>query len=182
MRAATDDLAPLAGLTRHSGRWRRTGLLSRSFELMVEDRRVARFEITRGFPFSARLTTADGSWDFVRSSFWRGTVDVRRAGEDAPIATYEPRTWLGLVLSGAGEVQFASGPRFERVPRGFASGRSAFVNDAGIEVTEARSLLALSGRGLEITVAGGVPTPPELPVLVGMALYLSEAAARRAGA
>jgi len=164
---------PIASCAGRTGVWRPIGFVMSVFELWFDDLLVARLRSTRAMMrMGSELTTADGTWEFARRSFWSTGFEVRRQGQDVALAEYEPNTWLGLVYMGSGTIQFDSGARFSLRRTDFWAGRYTILNDNDAPVlTVQPSWLALR-RGVKIVLDESSARVPETPVLAGIALHV----------
>lgn len=165
-------LAPIESFAGRVGTWRRVGFLPGVYVLEFDGRPAARLRLMIPRRRGATLTTAGGSWELARRSFWSAVIEVRRAGQDAAIAEYEPGVWLGLAYRGRGTLQFDDGTHYEWRRTSFWKSRYEFFDDQGVAVVSVRPRFPAVRRLLEVELGTGAARARHLPELVGLAFRM----------
>lgn len=100
-------MKPISAATGRPLRWKRLRWFGRDFELRAGDDPVGKLSFRSLWSYLATATSADGTWTFKRTGFWRPEIAVRVAGSDADLAVFRYKTW-----GNGGSLEFRDGRRF----------------------------------------------------------------------
>jgi hypothetical protein len=153
--------------------WSQPKALQRTFELRDGNRLFGTLSFVKSFGSLAEASMAAGDWTLKRVGYFRPSVTVRRRGQEADLAVYEPRGW-----GAEGELQFAGGRIYAWKPANFWATKFNFVDTAG------RPLVAFKPGAEEskwsdlfkfqalVEIEPSANRLEELPLLVSVGWYL----------
>ena len=148
-------------------KWVQPRALKREFELRDGEEVVATLGFRSLLGTFATAGTADGSWTFKRSGFWRTHVTVRPSGSDSEIAIFRNSTW-----SGGGTLDLPDGRHFP-ANTNFWGSTYEFKDAGGVPLVRYRRITGvLHGSCLVEVTPAAVPLG-ELPWLVPLGWYLA---------
>lgn len=170
--------------------WRQPSMMKQEYELRAGDEVLATLRWQKTFGSLALAETAEASWTFKRSGFWRPRVTARPAGSEDDIATFEPK-W-----DGSGTLTTAGSRHFRLVNANFwrsewawrDAGDAPLVRFLNKQVFRTESQVVLSPEAASLPETAQLddvyqPVPPErlappsaalaeLPLLVTLGWYL----------
>lgn len=83
----------IADLARRSLKWHQPKMLRMSYHLLDGEEIVAVVEFRSAFGSFATARSADGTWTFKRTGFFRPVVTARAQGSEKDIAVFRNDTW-----------------------------------------------------------------------------------------
>lgn len=109
-------MKPISEATGRPLRWNCLRWLKRDFELRAGDDSVGTLSFRSMWSYLATATSADGTWTFNRTGFWRPEIMVRVLGSDADLAVFRYNMW-----ENGGWLEFCDGRRFRITDKRWAT-------------------------------------------------------------
>jgi hypothetical protein len=109
-------MKPISEATDLPLRWNRLRWFKGDFELRAGDDSVGTLSFHSMWSYLATATSADGTWTFKRTGFWRPEITVRVSGGDADIAVFRYNTWKN-----GGWLEFRDGRKFRTTDKRWAT-------------------------------------------------------------
>lgn len=110
-------LKPLSAATGRPLRWSRLRWFKGDFELRAGDDSVGTLSFHSLWSYHlATATSADGTWTFKRTGFWRPEITVRASGSDDDIAVFRYNMWKK-----GGCLEFRDGRKFRFTDKRWAT-------------------------------------------------------------
>jgi hypothetical protein len=106
--------------------WSQPKVLERTFELREGDHLLGTLHFAKSWGSLATASLAAGEWTFKRTGYFRPRVTVRRRGQEADLAVYQPKVW-----GSEGELQFAGGRSSGWRSANFWATQYAFLDSVG---------------------------------------------------
>lgn len=171
--------------------WRQPSMMKQEYELRAGDEVLATLRWQKTFGSLALAETAEASWTFKRSGFWRPRVTARLPDSERDIATFKPEGW-----SGGGTLTVDGGHGFQLVNTSFwrshwawhAADDTPLVQFTGMHALKTEGHVVLTPEAASLPETAQLddvyqPVPPErlappsaalaeLPLLVTLGWYL----------
>jgi len=167
---------PISELAGRPLEWRQTHAFRNEFDLVDEQEIVATLRWVKSFGSLAIGEAADGRWTFKRIGFLRPRVTVRREGEEADVALFEPGWWANGVLN------LDRGRKLLWRHRDFWHHQWAFLTESEFPVIQFQSTHKIFKSGATVEIPPGHADPDDLSLLVCLGWYLMVLTAHDAAA
>jgi hypothetical protein len=159
-------MKPLSAATGRPLRWNRLRWYKKDFELRAGDDPVGALSFRSMWSYLATATSAEVTWTFKRTGFWRPVITVRAKGSDADIAVFRYKMW-----EDGGWLEFRDGRKFRITDKRWAT-RFEILTERD-EVLIALRVSAWTERSLEVELRPDAGRLPELSLLLLFVWYLA---------
>jgi hypothetical protein len=157
---------PTSAATGRPLRWNSLRWFKRDFELRAGDDSVGTLSFRSMWSYLATATSADGTWTFQRTGFWRPEIRVRVSGSDADIAVFRYKMW-----ENGGCLEFRDGRKFRITDKHWGT-RFEIRSDRD-EVLMSLRASSWTESSAEVEPAPEAGKLPELSLLLLFGWYLA---------
>jgi hypothetical protein len=147
-------------------RWHHLGWFKGDYELRAGDETVGTLSFPSLWSYMATATSAEGTWRFKRTGFWRPEIAVRVSGTDTDLAVFGYNSWKN-----GGSLEFRDGRKFCIIGKSWGT---------RFEIRSDRDQVLLSlcaspwtGGSAELEVGAEAARLPELTLLLLFSWYLA---------
>ena len=156
----------IAEFARRPLKWHQPKMLKMAYELLDDEEVVAGVEFRSAFGSYATAHSADGTWTFKRTGFFRPIVTVRSEGSEKDIAVFRNDTWHrgGTLELPGGRTYLAS--------TNFWATTYDFTTETGEALISFKRIGGVFHMTTEVEIHATAARMAELPWMVMLGWYL----------